>query len=274
LLSLKSVKKRLLKKSPKAWRGIVANYKNWKISRSPFFRLHRYAGPLSYKSVDAYSAVDPQLRIFFHRIPKSANSSVVASITQLRQGKSLPSGQDFKREVRQMLVRPSALSEAEAANAADLFKFVFVRDPYSRALSAYLSKVKGPWKIDRQIREDIYSTSALDSGPPSFEEFCRFLRAGGLYRNHHWWPQVDFLLFPVDRYDLIGRVESIDADFKRLAKHVLGNATFDMLEEDPAHRTGATELTSQYYTPELYDLIHDVYKSDFEAFGYPRHGQA
>jgi hypothetical protein len=270
--SVKRVTKLLLKRSPKAWRNFFANYKSRRIARSPFFRLHRYQGPLSYKSVDAYSAVDQHLGIFFHRIPKAANSSLVASITQLRQGKSLPASQEFKRAVRETLVRPSALSDAEAANAVNLFKFVFVRDPYSRALSAYLSKVKGPWKIDQQIRQDVYSTSSLDRGPPSFEEFCHFLRAGGLYRNHHWWPQVDFLVFPVDRYDFIGRVESIDADFNRLAKRILANPGYEMLEEDPAHRTGATELMAQYYTPELYDLIYDVYKSDFEAFGYPRRG--
>lgn len=269
----KRLKKIALKKSPKAWRNFFVDSKNRRISRSPFFRLYPYAGPLPYKSIDAYSIVDQQLGIFFHRIPKAANSSLAASIAQLKHGKALPSDQGFKREIRSLLVRPSDLSEAEAANAIHLYKFVFVRDPYSRALSAYLSKVKGPWAIDEQIRSDIYSTSSLDRPAPSFAEFCHFLRAGGLYRDHHWWPQVDFLVFPADRYDFIGRVESIGADFKHVAKQVSGSSTtFNMLDEDPAHRTGATELMGQYYTPNLYDVIYDVYKSDFEAFGYPKVG--
>jgi hypothetical protein len=267
----KRLKKIALSKSPEAWRNFFVNSKNRRISGSPFFRLHPYEGPLPYKSIDAYSVVDQQLGIFFHRIPKAANSSLAASIAQLKRGKVLPSGQGFKREVRSALVKPSDLSEAEAADAINLYKFVFVRDPYSRVLSAYLSKVTGPWEIDERIRTDIYSTSALDRAPPSFPEFCHFLSAGGLYRNHHWWPQVDFLVFPVNRYDFIGRVESISADFKHVAEHVLGSSTtFDMLQEDPAHRTGATELVAQYYTPELYDVIYDVYKSDFKVFGYPK----
>lgn len=52
------------------------------------------------------------------------------------------------------------------------------------------------------------------------------------------------------RYDQIGRFEDFLADFQTSA------AT-------------RRHKISQYYTPEITDIVCDVYHDDFEGFGYP-----
>ena len=262
----KRVKKFIFKKGP-AW---VTNARENRAAESPFFQLYPYHGPLRKKSVSAHSVVDLELGIFFHRIPKCANSSIVASISQLREGRALSSSQEFKRDLRKSLMKPADLSLDAAQKVKSLRKFVFVRNPYNRVLSAYLSKVAVAWDTNEQIRIHVTSRSAK-SPLPTFAEFCGFLNRGGLYRNHHWYPQTDYLAFQASEYDFFGRVETIDADFKRLAQMIAGKETsLEMLPEDPAHRTGSTEAMNRYYTPELYDLVYDIYKADFETFGYSR----
>jgi hypothetical protein len=159
------------------------------------------------------------------------------------------------------------LSPEDARSVDSWYKFIFVRDPYSRLLSAYLSKVAAGWN-----REDIRAVIDFDksdiTAPPSFETFCRSLESRGLYGNLHWRPQVDFLFFPLQKYDFIGRFESIDRDFRSVALAIRGKAELDVIEEDATHRTRATDLLSKYYTSDLYDLIYRLYRPDFEAFGY------
>jgi hypothetical protein len=43
-----------------------------------------------------------------------------------------------------------------------------------------------------------------------------------------------------------------------------------MVEEDPLHATGASSKRSRYYTPALYALVYDIYRQDFDSFGYQR----
>ncbi len=262
----KRVKKFVFHRGP-SW---IAGAKEHRAETSPFFQLYPYEGPLRLKSVNAHSVVDLELGIFFHRIPKSANSSLTASVAQIRDGKILSEAQQFKRQLRKSLRRPADLSLEEVESVATLLKFVFVRNPYSRVLSAYSSKVLANWKTDRQIRIDVTSRADVTE-PPTFAEFCRFLASGGLYRNHHWYPQIDYLVFPLSNYNFIGRVETIDSDFNRLATLISGKETaLRMLPEDPKHRTGATQRVSETYTPELYEMVYEMYKRDFEAFGYAK----
>jgi hypothetical protein len=255
--------------APDSVQKFVKGREERRIARSPFYKLHPYPGELSYKALDAHTVVDLDLGILFHRIPKCANSSLAASVAQLKQVAELPSDQGFKRDVRQQFAKPSMLTREQAEKVLGLTKFVFVRNPYARLLSAYLSKVVPAWG-QKKIRDVIKPGAAAMAPVAPFEEFCRALEAGALRKNVHWRPQTDFLTFPAPTYDFIGRVENLDADFRKVALLISKDPKFAVMSEDTGHRTGADDLLAKYYTTDLFDRVHRLYRNDFETFGYSK----
>jgi hypothetical protein len=262
--------KRFRKRGRPEWfRRFVLRQEDVRLSKLPFYRLHRYSGRMSLRAVDQACVVDMEHGIFFHRIPKNGNSSLVTSISQLMQGSDLSPAIQDKRKLKDVQVRPSALS-AEQARAVDgHFKFFVVRNPYDRVLSAYLSKILRPAKLGKPSR--LRRDSKPGAPAPTFEEFCRLLAAGALYQDRHWTPQNEYLVFPKEQYDFIARLESIDTDFHLLAEKLgRSSAGKGMVAEDPSHRTNASARRQEFYSETLYDLVYDMYRTDFEAFGYSR----
>jgi hypothetical protein len=263
---------RLMKKAPDGVRRAVRAYQSWSIAKSPFFSRYPYHGRLGLHAVDWHTAVDLDFGVLFHRIPKVANSSLVASVQSLKSGEEPVTGQAAKRTLRQALVQPSALGADEVERIDRLFKFLIVRNPYDRVLSGYLSKVVAREEEGRRPKSRPWrgSGATLADGA-SFEQFCRYLAEGGLYTNYHWAPQSDFLTFALANYDFVGRLETIGRDFRELSRRIKGPG-FEaaMVEEDPLHATGASSKRSRYYTPALYALVYDIYRQDFDSFGYQR----
>jgi hypothetical protein len=261
--------KRFRKHGRPEWlRNLLLRLEHRRIASLPFYKINRPAGRMLLSELDHACVVDTKHQIFFHRIPKNANSSLVTSVHQLLEGNEVSTAIEDKRRLKKATQRPSLLDAAEAQKVGDYFKFLLVRNPYDRALSAYLSKAV---KYAKEGKLRVPGRSRAAGGVPSFAEFCRFLADDGLYKNRHWSPQVDYLVFPEDRYDFVARLESIDTDFDILAKKLgRGSLGIKMVSEDPRHRTGAAGRRQEFYTPELYDLIFEVYRRDFEAFAYDK----
>jgi len=268
-----SVKKHLLKRTRFKWvRATALHWENCRIAKTPFYRKHPFQGPLSLRAADMRTVVEPDHDLLYHRIPKNGNSSLVTSVKQIIEGRQLSDSIASKRAEKRQVRNPSELTDTEANRVPEFFKFLVARNPYDRTLSAYLSKVvakfaKGKKGLERRIPKTLLSNGT--DAPPSFEAFCEYLAAMGPYENDHWSPQVDFLIFPVESYDFIARLESIDEDFSVIASRINCNAgTTGMVPEDPIHRTGASSRRKEFYTERLYDLISDVYRRDFELLGY------
>ncbi len=245
---------------------------NWRVSRTPFYRHYKYRGRLPYKPLDWHTVIDFELGILFHRIPKVANSSLLASIMQLKTDSSLSVDQNEKRRIRHQFTRPSELSSKEVSNVRKLYKAVFVRNPYSRVLSAYLSKVAGKVRLGEKITLNYHRFFGPDfNNGKTFIDFCRFLEEGGIEGNRHWAPQIDFLFFPVQEYDFIGRFECLAKDFEKMVLDFTDKKNKrTVINEDPSHATNADEKIYAHYTREAYDIISKLYDRDFQAFGYQK----
>jgi hypothetical protein len=254
---------------PEWFRRFVIRQEDVRLSKLPFYKLHPYGGRMSLRAADQGCVVDREHELFFHRIPKNANSSLVTSVSQMMQGAELPTAIKDKRRLKKVQVRPSELSAEEAKAVETYFKFFVVRNPYDRVLSAYLSKIVRRAKAGKPSK--LRGGSKPVTEAPSFEQFCRMLANGALYRDRHWTPQIEYLVFPKDRYDFIARLESIDKDFEVLAQKLgRSSAASGMVAEDPRHSTNASARRKEFYTGPLYDLVFDLYRADFEAFGYDR----
>jgi hypothetical protein len=225
------------------------------IRRSPFYRVYPFHFPTPIESVDFRGLIDGELRVFYNRVPKAANTSVVFSLAKLKTGK-----EPTTMRVKRSFAKPSDLSEQQVIEFASYFKFTFVREPYSRVLSAYLSKIaRGLIKLKR----------ARLSAKPTFSEFCRYLAEGGLYENAHWAPQTTLMLIPLSTFDFIGKVESIDSDLRVVLSRLGAPDPASVAMSYSSFVGRARERAGDYYDPDSRKLIAKLYQHDFDTFGYP-----
>ena len=217
---------------------------------------------LSPHSIYTRSCISPQGGYCYFRIPKCANSTIVKTLAFHDPSIGL---------------RPDDIGgEAAKASFAHLlnagvwfpeqllrryFCFTFVRDPYVRALSAYLDK---GFKVEVPLN--------------CFADFLGYLENGGLYSNAHWAPQVSLIPVPVRRLDFIGKVETIDADLDTVGRRIFGDANWRGQVAKQTERQGSANRLAEYYDESLRQRVFALYRADFETLGYstdlPTLGQA
>ena len=225
---------------------------------------------------DAIAAF-PELRVVFNRIKKAGNSSVTAFLWDLAAEERGERAQSI-RAAKKTALSPSRANWQEALIMRDYTYFTVVRNPYDRALSAFLQKVsRGQEGNDSRKRRFRVVPGWGEPSPEGFAKFVDFLANGGLKHDRHWWPQVELLIMPFERFDVVGRLETLSDDMARLLE-VIGRdpAKAETLKrphpleaKQPNKITGATSKRAAYYTPELAATVRRLYAADFETFGYP-----
>jgi len=216
----------------------------------PFYRRYPFRSAASIRSADDRGMVDMELGFFCNRVPKAANSTVVTNLARLKFGRDIDSP-----DAKKMFTTPARLSKAEVVRFPSLFKFTVVRSPYTRTLSAYLDK------IERR---------ALRAGKESsFRDFL--LQAKNkqrfLFSNAHWAPQSSLMLIPVEQFDFIGKVESLNDDLAEITRRIRPELE-QSLTSFKKNATGAGDKLRHYYDDELIALVQDLYRDDFTTFNY------
>lgn len=169
-------------------------------------------------------------------------------------------------------------------------KFLFVRDPFVRLISAFRNKFARP-------NEDFYrqfgsvmvrrygnvtgslpktAAEAFKAGiKPTFQQFVTYLldpetEKERIFNEH--WRQVYRLCHPCQvKYDFIGRLETLETD----AEHLLKLLQVDHLVHFPS---GARNRTAASWERDWFAQIpvamrrklYKLYEPDFELFGYPK----
>ncbi|XP_034743699.1 carbohydrate sulfotransferase 12-like isoform X1 [Etheostoma cragini] len=169
-------------------------------------------------------------------------------------------------------------------------KFLFVRDPFVRLISAFRNKFGRPnedfYKQFGSVMLRRYSNvsgslpetaaEAFAAGiKPTFQQFITYLLDPETEResifNEHW-RQVYRLCHPCQvKYDFIGRLETLDTD----AEHLLKLLEVDDLLRFPL---GARNRTAASWEQDWFAQIpltkrrelYKLYEPDFELFGYPK----
>ncbi len=244
-----------------AWRKLIdrigARSRAERIARAPFYVRFPYRHALPLAACDARGAVDVERRLFFNRVPKCANSTVAVRLVELRLRRIVPA-----REAKRSFARPSDLDANEVAELDDFFKFTVVRNPYARALSAYLNKIASGRKRKYLQRAGI---EAID---PSFRDFCTYLDHGGLFENAHWAPQTSLMLLPVERFDRIGKVETLSEDLRAIFARIAPGRPATSAERSGPAATHAESKLAAHYDETSAAIVARLYRSDFETFGY------
>lgn len=155
------------------------------------------------------------------------------------------------------------------------FKFLFVREPLHRLLSAFKNKFIGDDQIvSEKARVEIIKAyrpedlnNATLKNQVSFAEFIKYF-SYDRERDKHWL-QYERLSFPcLVNYDFLGQFETL-ADDAALVLKLAG--IDDRVTFPPVHGSTSSSEVLQYYSqvpPEDILRIGEQYRVDFEMFGY------
>jgi hypothetical protein len=177
----------------------------------------------------------------------------------------------------------SKLKEARTSEIIEIltsdewFKFAFVRNPYDRLFSAYKSKIGNvnAEEFYREIQDTIRRRcdypirDGKPAGVVSFRDFVRYVQSGLRSGDNHWCVQVDNLMMDMISYDFIGRFERFGEDFRTVLHRL--DAPAEVLETASHVRGETTRVRlAAAFDREIADTVYEIYKQDFETFGYDR----
>ena len=173
------------------------------------------------------------------------------------------------------------LNEYSTENVTDKIhkyrKFLFVREPFGRLLSAYKSKfVNGNEyyyktfgrKIIQQFRKNATEQAKNTGNDVTFLEFIKHILLAQ-YHDEHWRPYDNLCHVCSIEYDFIGHLETIDEDVPFLLKGLGINdrVTFK------SHRRSQTSSDLLHYYSKIpapfIKKLEKIYFNDFHMFGYP-----
>uniref|UniRef100_A0A673GMM9 Carbohydrate sulfotransferase n=1 Tax=Sinocyclocheilus rhinocerous TaxID=307959 RepID=A0A673GMM9_9TELE len=138
-------------------------------------------------------------------------------------------------------------------------KFLFIRDPFVRLISAFRNKFALP-------NEDFYIQL-------SFTHFIKYLLDPQTEKEKHFnehWQQIYRLCHPCQiEYDFVGKLETLDEDTEHLLK-ILGMENQICFPPGYRNRTAANWERDWFANISVADRrkLYNLYEADFRLFGY------
>nr|WP_246624599.1 sulfotransferase family protein [Oceanobacter mangrovi] len=222
------------------------------------------------------AALHEDRKLFYVVNPKVANTSIKRIMwADLPGVESLPSlhGHHPQRCIRQLTDRE--LNHILAS--PEWLRFSFVRNPYTRIVSAYKDKIYNR-DLDGRFLEKLGWPYRYT---PDFSTFLQIIaEQPEKQMDWHWRPQSSLLMHDLIDYHWLGKMENFNADMEpvlrrfddgreNLARQQLNsrlNAT------DRASRDNTNQQRQKIPTPTLTDadvqLIRLLYAEDFRRYGY------
>ena len=184
-------------------------------------------------------AVDDDLKLIYCVVPKVGTSTwkkVIAKSRQIRPG--------INRWIMWKCLS-NYTEEERSRRLTTYFKFVFVREPLQRLLSAYNNKFIQIPSYTSKLRKKIIQALRPQDFKPNrknfvkFQEFIQYF-SSNMSRNQHW-RQYEKLCHPcVISYDFIGHLETLKEDAALLLKMA---GIDDRVNFPPIHKsTGPSEV--------------------------------
>ncbi|XP_007538120.1 carbohydrate sulfotransferase 14 [Erinaceus europaeus] len=159
------------------------------------------------------------------------------------------------------------------------FKFLFVRDPLDRLLSAYRNKFGEIREYQRRYGAEIVRRYRVGAGPSpagddvTFPEFLSFLADEDPERmNEHWMPVYHLCQPCAVRYDFVGSYERLEADANHVLEWVRAPPHVRFPARQAWYRPTSPESLHYHLCSAPRALLQDVlpkYILDFSLFAYP-----
>lgn len=169
-------------------------------------------------------------------------------------------------------VKPYQLTRKQLADILfdeDYFRFLFVRDPFRRAVSAWRDKINGNRPEKKQILKALGLPPDTVEKPVSFLEFLSAVKeTPDEKRDEHWRSQTSLSCADVIPYAFLGRMESFETDIK----HIEGKLGLNLEPFYPTEQLKNAVADKRPYTDdyceETITLVQTIYADDFQRFSY------
>ena len=160
------------------------------------------------------------------------------------------------------------------------YKFMFVREPLSRLLSAYKDKfvLNSPHfhehygiKIVKHMRQNVPANSKGDD--VSLKEFLQYIRESRVESmNDHWMPFFELCQPCAVSYNFIGSFENLEADSNQVLKDLHMNEQVSFPKQQKYYQPGGKGHTSTVnlagVSSKLLIEVLTKYSKDYEMFSY------
>ena len=171
-----------------------------------------------------------------------------------------------------------------------LFKFVFVRNPWSRLVSAFLNKFSiannHPNTMAAPVIRQIQKTNKTDYELITFRQFIEYLHGHNNYSlyDDHWKPQ--YLFLKKQNFQFVGKIETFNNDFKQLNKklhlplisdiditnsHKYCDDNKELYADVPIGTIVEEKRIPNYkyfFDNDMRDIVRQIYYQDISKFGY------
>ncbi|XP_049319119.1 carbohydrate sulfotransferase 11 [Astyanax mexicanus] len=163
-------------------------------------------------------------------------------------------------------------------------KFIFVREPFERLVSAYRNKFTRNYntafhkrygtKIIRRHRADPQAEALEKGNDVSFEEFVYYLVDPRTQKeepfNEHW-ERVHSLCHPcLIHYDVVGKYETLEQDSRYLLKLAGADQEVQFPTSSKSTRTTG-DMAAKFFdniSPFYQKKLYNLYRMDFLLFNY------
>ena len=150
------------------------------------------------------------------------------------------------------------------------FVFCFVRNPYTRLLSAYLEKIVKGKHAKRNILIAMGEDPSKLSKDISFQEYVDAVCDQSVSQmDLHWRVQYYQTFQDSVDYDFIGKLENFENDCAYVFSKIREDYA-DYYRSERRHATNSEKLLSKFYSDDLTEKVFNKYKIDFEYFGYDK----
>ena len=232
------------------------------------------------KSIYKYLLADDSKKSVYCTISKCASTAWKNALVRMRGGNARKGESVHERKYmgKNNLVFLSQYSEEEAEyRMKHYFKYIIVRHPFDRLVSAWRDKVPGNKGHTIRIRAasglKVIETAKQNSNtnrPVEFSEFLKFItKKNPLHFNRHWLSMYHHCHPCHFRYDFVAKVETLSADLPHLynALHVDEDLQLRVLNK----RSQGSPHFSTYYNSVMastYKTLCSFYRADMTLFNY------
>ena len=221
-------------------------------------------------------------RYMYFEVPKAACTQMKellctvekAAPTKLFTGAVRETRRDMFIHARQSVPLPSLAdlddkTQMEVLESPDFLRMTFVRNPYTRLVSAWKNKVRlcEPGFEDVYLQTKGHLPELHAKSLITFDEFVEYVATRCDLRtcDSHWRRQVDHTFFAALNFSSVGKIEQMAEGLQRFQQHL---GLSEPLVAKGRNASGSGVAVA--YTRELAEKVYSLYQSDFEVLGYDR----
>lgn len=224
--------------------------------------------------IDYHCNVSDKYKYVFWENPKVGSTTLLAFLQSQECQETASSMKNSHQRKESPLNRISeykTIVQDQILFGEEYFKCAFVRNPYTRLLSAYKSKIEKNLPAKYEVLSVLHAEKEVEnldlSEKVSFDQFVDVVCSQSIVdMNSHWKLQKYQIHADVISYDFIGKLENSGKDFSWLFKKIFGANVSELPISKNA--TDANRITNDYYSSGLSKKVFDKFEEDFTLFEY------